>query len=143
MIKEILINDAFGKEIPPDHSCIMTLDGYESCELQCPYCFQMNNPEWAKNILIKTNILSVLTEKLQHNEGIESNEIFIGNQSDPYMPLEESYQLTRGMLELLCDKNYTIYIVTKSDSRLILRDLDILTKFKKPATIILGLSHIN
>lgn len=140
MIKEITVDNAFDKEIQPDNICVMTLDGYQGCQLQCPYCFQMNNKEWSKHILVRTNIVETLQTQLTQEQGI--NEIFIGSQSDPYMSLEKKYQLTKGLLELLCDKDYKVYIVTKSDNQLILRDKALLLSFKVPVTIIMGLANI-
>lgn len=118
----------------------MTLDGYQGCQFQCPYCFQMNNKEWEKNIFVRTNIVEVLERELEQASDIK--QIFIGSQSDPYMPIEEEYELTRGILEVLRDRDYEVYIVTKAINKLILRDKELLMRFKVPVTIIMGLAHI-
>ena len=141
MIKEITVEKAFDIEMPPDGSRLMTLDGYQGCQLQCPYCFQMNNKEWCNNILIRTNIVQALKKELAETTNLK--EIFVGSQSDPYMPLEEEYKLTRSLLEFLEDKDYKIYITTKANNRLILRDKELLKSFKKPVTIVMGLANIN
>lgn len=100
----------------------------------------MNNKEWSKHILVRTNIVERLEKELAKRQHIK--EIFIGSQSDPYMPLEEEYCLTRNLLEFLADKDYNIYMTTKATNRLILRDIELLKAFKVPITIIMGLSHI-
>ena len=104
MIKEVKVKNAFDKEFPPNHEPLLTLDGYQGCQLQCLYCFQMDSKEWCKDILVRTNIVEVLKEELEKQPDIE--EIFLGSQSDPYMPLEEKYQLTRKLLLFLKDKDY-------------------------------------
>lgn len=142
-MKEIKISNAFGKEMQPDNTFVITLDGYDGCQLQCPYCFQMKNSEWSKEILIRVNIAEVLDKQIKENQSIQKGtDLFIGSLSDPYMQLEETYQLTREMLEVLWDKEYSVHIVTKADNRLILRDLDLFKRFRIPIKILLGLSNL-
>lgn len=142
MNKEIMITDAFEKEWQPDGSFVDMLDGYNGCQLQCPYCFHKDNPEWSKGIFIRKNIADVLEQQIQNGIDKKAGELFIGSLSDPYMPLEEEYQLTRKMLRVLCDKDYDVRITTKSDNRLILRDAELLKQFKRPVRILMGLSNI-
>jgi len=142
-MKEIKISNAFGKEMQPDNTFVITLDGYDGCQLQCPYCFQMKNSEWSKEIFIRVNIAEVLDKQIKENQSIQKGtDLFIGSLSDPYMQLEETYQLTREMLEVLWDKEYSVHIVTKADNRLILRDLDLFKRFRNPIKILLGLSNL-
>ena len=141
MIKEVQVKNAFDKEFPPDQQVLLTLDGYQGCQLQCPYCFQMDSKEWCKGILVRMNIVEVLKEELEKQPDIK--EIFLGSQSDPYMPLEKKYQLTRKLLLFLKDKDYKTYLTTKSSNGLILRDKEILKQFKKPITIVMGLAGID
>lgn len=109
MIKEIMITNAFGEERQPDGTYVDMLDGYDGCQLQCPYCFQMNNKEWSKDILVRTNIADILEKQIKNGKSRKKmGDLFIGSLSDPYMPMEEKYQLTRSMLEVLCDKDYDV-----------------------------------
>lgn len=141
MIKEIQVKNAFDKEVTPDGQSLLTLDGYQGCQLQCPYCFQMDQKEWGKAILVRTNIVEVLEEAFEKQPDIK--EIFLGSQSDPYMPLEETYELTRSLLLYLKDKACKVYLTTKAGNALILRDKEILKTFKKHITIIMGLAGID
>ncbi len=50
--------------------------------------------------------------------------IGLGLNEDAYMPIEKQYRLTREVLELIKEFNYSAFILTKSD--LIIRDLDLL-----------------
>ena len=65
MFKEVEISNALEKEIQPDNTTVISIDAYDGCQLQCPYCFQMNNKEWSRNIQIRTNIADVLKNELQ------------------------------------------------------------------------------
>lgn len=141
MIKEVEVRTALEEETQPDGSAVISIDAYKGCQLQCPYCFQMNNEEWSHNIQIRTNIAEVLKEELQSLKD-PNTELFVGSLSDPYMDMEKEYGLTRKILEVLKDTTYRVYITTKSVSGLILRDLELLKSFKTKPVILLGLSHI-
>lgn len=141
MFKEIQVQYALEKEIQPDNTSVISIDAYDGCQLQCPYCFQMDNKEWSRNIYIRTNIADVLKKELQglKNQG---KELYIGSLSDPYMDIEKEYKLTRSILEVLKDTNHKVFITSKSVNGLILRDLDLFQTFKIKPVILLGLSHI-
>ena len=51
--------------------------------------------------------------------------ICVGSRSDPYMPLEREYRLTHECLRLLNDHTVPVTIATKSDTEMILADLDL------------------
>ncbi|PJI07508.1 MULTISPECIES: SPL family radical SAM protein [Clostridium] len=140
MIKEILVTNAFEKEIQPDGSKVDIIDSYVGCQLQCPYCFQMNDINWSKDIIVRKNIADILKDQLKKKG---SGDVYIGSLSDPYMPLEDEYHLTRKCIHVLSSSDMNVYITTKSDNELILRDLDLLKSFKNPVTILLGLSNLN
>lgn len=63
MVREVVVKEAFGKELQPDGTSVVTLDGYEGCQLQCPYCFQFNQKDWGQEIRVRTNIGEVWTDK--------------------------------------------------------------------------------
>lgn len=113
MFKKIEINNALEREIQPDGSSVTTIDAYDGCSIQCPYCFQMNNKEWLRDINIRTNIADVLKEQLQPLES-QNTELYIGSLSDPYMDIEKDYKLTHSILEIFKDKNFQILITTKA-----------------------------
>lgn len=140
MLRETNILNAFTSEVQPDGSSIAIIDPYIGCQLQCPYCFQMNDLNWCKDIFVNINIASILEQQIKEKEGAD---LYIGSKCDPYMQLEEKYTLTRKCLEILCNYDSHIYITTKSDNQLILRDFDLFKRFKNNITILLGLSNIN
>jgi DNA repair photolyase len=53
--------------------------------------------------------------------------VYISSITDAYQPVEKRYELTRKSLELLLRRQFPVNIQTKSN--LVLRDLDIITKF--------------
>ncbi len=142
MFQEIQVKTALEYEIQPDNASVITIDAYNGCQIQCPYCFQMDNSEWSKKIYIRTNIADALKEDLRGLKDAKT-ELYIGSLSDPYMDIEKEYMLTRNVLDVLKDTPHPVFITTKAVNGLILRDLDLLKSFSTKPEIILGLSHIN
>lgn len=141
MFKKMEINNALEKEKQPDGSSVMTIDAYDGCSIQYPYCFQMNNKEWSRDIYIRTNITDVLQDQLLSLES-QNTELYIGSLSDPYMDIEKEYKLTHSILGILKDRDLRVLITTIAVNGLILRDLEVLRAFKIPPIVSIGLSHI-
>ncbi|MFH1648266.1 MAG: radical SAM protein [Patescibacteria group bacterium] len=111
-----------------------SINPYVGCEHNCVYCyarfmkrFTNHTEPWGNFTDVKTNAPKIL-EKQLHLKKYREGPIFIGTVTDPYQPLEEKYKLTRKLLEILLPYNAPVSILTKSD--LVLRDLDLLKKFK-------------
>ena len=141
MIKEITISDPITYEEQPDGGITPIIDPYDGCQLHCPYCWQLSDENWNKNIYVHTNIADLLYNRLK--TWAKSETIYLGSRCDPYMQLEEEYGLTRKCLSVLNDLSISTMITTKADNNLILRDMDILTNFSADITILMGMSHIN
>ena len=100
---------------------------YRGCMHRCIYCdsrsecYQVNN--FDHDIEVKVNAIDLLRKELASKK--DKLVIGFGAMSDPYIPIEKEYQLTRKALELLKEFNQGAFILTKSD--LVLRDLDLLT----------------
>ena len=99
---------------------------YRGCQHGCIYCdsrslcYQMNHP--FEDIEVKENALPLL-EKALKAKGKKCM-IGTGAMSDPYIPLEERLNLTRGALVLIRRYGFGVAIQTKSPR--ILRDLELL-----------------
>ena len=111
-----------------------SINPYVGCEHNCVYCyarfmkrFTNHTEPWGNFVDVKVNAPEIL-EKQLHSDKYKEGPIFIGTVTDPYQPLEEKYKLTRKLLEILLPYNAPVSILTKSD--LVLRDLDLLKKFK-------------
>jgi DNA repair photolyase len=76
---------------------------------------------WGEVVEVKVNIVTALKKELAKGH---SGVYGIGTVTDPYQPLEEKYELTRGCLRLLRRAGAEVSILTKSS--LVLRDLDLL-----------------
>ncbi len=140
MIREITTEVAFTSESQPDGGRTTIIDPYDGCQLRCPYCFQREDADWNRNLLVKTDIAERLAAQLPGRPAGEA--FYIGSRCDPYMPLERRFRLTRKCLQVLRTEDHPVFVCTKSDNGLVLQDLDLFTSFRTPATILLGLSHI-
>lgn len=99
---------------------------YRGCTHGCIYCdsrsrcYKMDHN--FEDIEVKAHALDILDAQLSRRK--KPAVISTGAMGDPYIPLEESLQLTRGCLELIARHRFALAIQTKSSR--ILRDLDIL-----------------
>jgi len=102
------------------------LNPYRGCAHSCAYCyaqdvtrFETERP-WGSIIEVKVNIVQRLKRELERGLGVVYG---VGTVTDPYQPLEERYQLTRGCLSMLKRYGAQASVLTKSD--LVTRDLDL------------------
>ena len=99
---------------------------FRGCQHGCIYCdarsdcYQMNHV--FEDIEVKENALQLLERALKTKR--KPCMIGFGAMSDPYIPLEQELQMTRGALELIEKYGFGVAIQTKSST--ILRDLDLL-----------------
>jgi DNA repair photolyase len=104
------------------------LNPYIGCIHQCQYCYSpgilhLQNSEWENMVQVKRNLPLVLSKELKQKK---PGTIGLSTVTDPYQPIEKTYQITRYCLEVLSRKNFPICIQTKSD--LILRDKVLIKK---------------
>jgi DNA repair photolyase len=96
-----------------------SIDPYQNCEFGCLYC----DSSIDKTIFVKTNSADLLKKELKK---ITKGVIIVGSVNDPYQNAEKNFKITRSLLEIIKQKNFSCHILTKSD--LILRDIKILTE---------------
>lgn len=98
-------------------------DTYAGCEHQCHYCYAQNRPEldWENEIGIIPDLKKKLGGELSR---LPPQRIYIGMKTDPYQPLEKECRQTRGALEALSERGFSVSLLTKSD--LVIRDIDLL-----------------
>jgi DNA repair photolyase len=108
------------------------INPYVGCEHGCRYCyatfmkrFTGHMEPWGEFVDVKVNAPSVLRRQLQR---AKPGAVLVGTVTDPYQPLEEKYQVTRGCLEALAQVRFPVNILTRSP--LCLRDLDLFTTFR-------------
>ena len=130
-IKEIIAKHILTKSNLPDSEFV--INPYTGCAHSCIYCYARfmkrftNHPEeWGKFVDVKINAPELVDKDMAKYKG---EFITIGSVTDPYNPAESKYKITRQILEKFLSYQPEFDILTKSN--LILRDLDLLKKFKK------------
>jgi len=126
-IKEVSCKTALSKSLLPglDYS----LNPYYGCQHGCVYCYAPNvlkieREKWGKFVNIRRNMPKVLSKELRKKE---KGVVGISTVTDPYQPLEKKFKLTRYCLQELLKYDFPICVQTKSD--LVLRDVDLISKF--------------
>lgn len=120
----------------PDVGFEFSVNCYRGCIHGCTYCFARPYHEFLgygagtdfeTKIVVKINAPLLLREELRRTrQKIDS--LNFSFTTDPYLPLEASYELTRKCLEVCRDFRVPVGIVTKSP--LVTRDIDILSQMK-------------
>jgi len=128
-IREILAKTILSKSKIFD----WTINPYIGCQYGCTYCyarfikrFTGHKEEWGEFIDVKINVPKMLEKEIKKKE---KGNVWISGICDPYQPIEGKYQLTRKCLEILLKYQWSVTIQTKSP--LVLKDLDLLKKFKE------------
>lgn len=110
--------------------CDYCINPYIGCGHKCAYCYAKfmakysNHTEpWGDFVDVKINAREILHRELNKKRR-PTGEVLIGSVTDAYQPIENRYQVTRGILEELVNSDLTVSILTKSN--LILRDIDII-----------------
>jgi len=101
---------------------------YRGCQHGCIYCDSRSecyHVDDFDNVAVKVNAPQLLREELARKRNRRAV-IGTGAMSDPYIPLELEYKLTRQCLEIIAERRFPVNIWTKSN--LILRDIDVLER---------------
>lgn len=113
-----------------------TVNCYRGCIHGCTYCFARRYHEFLgygagtdfeTKIVVKPNAPQVLREELKKTRQ-KMPHVDFSFATDPYLPLEASYELTRRCLEVCAEFGVPVGVITKSP--LVTRDIDVLTKLK-------------
>lgn len=117
------------------------INPYGGCSHACIYCyarfmkrFSGHEEPWGKYVDVKINASELVPPAPEGLPGLEpaspltGRRIFMSSVTDPYLPQERTYKLTRAILERLVPHQPSLGIQTKS--ALITRDIDILTRFR-------------
>src|SRR5258705_12555306 len=87
-----------------------------------------------EGLAVKSNALEIVEKQLaaKAKKG-QYGFVALGSATDAYMPYEEKWKLTEGMLKLLLKYRFPVFISTKST--LILRDIELLKQIDKTAIL--------
>lgn len=113
----------------------LAINPYVGCSHACVYCyarfikrFTGHKEPWGLFVDARENIAEVLKKQMQSPK-FKGEVIYIGTVTDPYQPIEAECQLTRKVLEVLANYDNPVSILTKSS--LVIRDIELLKKFKR------------
>ncbi len=116
----------------PDVGMSYSMNPYAGCEHGCIYCYARNVHEYwgysagldfEQKILVKKNAPKLLRKFLLHPKW-DATPIMLSGNTDCYQPAEQTYRLTRGLLEVCNEFNQPVGILTKNSW--ILKDKDVL-----------------
>ena len=125
----------------PDVAFDHSINCYRGCIHGCTYCFSRPTHEYLdfgagtdfeRKIVVKVRAPELLRKELM-KPSWKGDEIVFSFTSDPYVPLEANYKLTRACLEICAEFCNPVAIVTKS--ALIRRDIDVLQKLSREASV--------
>lgn len=127
MIKEVKAKSLLSHSTEPDtwFGIKYNMNLYRGCQHQCIYCdsrsecYQIAN---FNDIEVKVNAIELLQKEIMSKR--VRGTIGTGSMSDPYLPLEKKYKLTREALKVIRNSNFPIHIITKGN--LVVRDVDLL-----------------
>ncbi|MFN2452799.1 MAG: radical SAM protein [Pyrinomonadaceae bacterium] len=123
----------------PDVGFEYSVNCYRGCTHACSYCFARPTHEYLgfgagtdfeRKIVAKVRAPELLREAFM-KPSWKGDELAFSFTSDPYLPLETHYQLTRKCLEVCLEFRNPVSIVTKS--ALVRRDIDLLRELSGQA----------
>lgn len=136
VFEEVATKSIINKTNMPGMGIRYTVNCYRGCIHACTYCFARRYHEFLgygagtdfeTKIVAKINAPQILREELKRTREKISHLEF-SFTTDPYLPLEANYELTRKCLAVCRDFRMPVAVITKSP--LITRDLDVLTELK-------------
>ncbi|OLS46674.1 radical SAM protein [Rhodovulum sulfidophilum] len=137
---------AITRNSSPDVPFDRSVNPYRGCEHGCIYCFARPSHAWLglspgldfeSRLIARPEAPRVLAEELSRR-GYRPATLAIGTNTDPYQPIERSYRVMRGLLEVLRDFRHPVAVVTKG--ALIERDLDLLAELAELELVRVGIS---
>jgi DNA repair photolyase len=125
----------------PDVGFSWSVNPYRGCFHSCAYCYARPTHEYLglgagtdfdRKITVKPEAPRLLKEAFERPSWKGELIVFSG-VTDCYQPLEASYRLTRGCLEVCAEYRNPVGIITKA--ALIERDLDVLQRLQREARV--------
>lgn len=117
---------------------------YSGCAFNCLYCY-IRGSKYGENLAdklsVKENGLEVFEKQLQRRaKKGEYGFIVLSSITDPYLEIEETYELTRSALKIILKYKFPVHIITKST--LVERDFNLLKQINEEAILPDDLSHL-
>jgi DNA repair photolyase len=124
----------------PDVGFKYSVNLIRGCSHACTYCFSRPTHEYLgfgagtdfeRKFVVKVRAPELLRKELMRPSW-KGEELVFSFTSDPYVPLEAHYKLTRRCLEVCLEFRNPVSIVTKS--ALVRRDIDVLAELQRQAS---------
>lgn len=121
----------------PDIPFTYSINPYRGCEHGCVYCYARPTHEYyglsagldfETQIMVKRDAARLLRKELM-KPSWKGETINLSGNTDCYQPIERKLQITRQLLEVMAEFRQPVGIITKS--RLVTRDIDLLTELAK------------
>ncbi len=121
----------------PDLPFDRSVNAYRGCEHGCVYCYARPSHayhdlspglDFESKLFAKPGAAALLRKTLA-KAGYKPATIAIGTNTDPYQPIERTYRITRGILQVCLETRHPIVITTKSAR--VLDDIDLLVDLAK------------
>lgn len=114
-----------------------TINPFSSCAFNCLYCYIRGSKygqNLADHVSVKENAIALADKQLaiRARKG-EFGFVVLASATDPYLPLEKKYEITRGLLQVLLKHKFPVHIITKGE--LVTRDLDLLNQISQQAIL--------
>lgn len=117
------------------------LNPYAGCMIGCPYCYVDDRADlsraldgqprhaWGRWVDVKVDAPEVLRREVRHLPPgpVRMSPIL----TDPYQPLERTYRITRGCLEVLLEAGFSPVVLTRGAR--VVEDIDLLARFERAA----------
>jgi DNA repair photolyase len=125
----------------PDVGFRYSINPYRGCQHACAYCYARPTHEYLsfgsgtdfdRKIVVKPHAPELLRRAFAKRSWMGELVVFSGN-TDCYQPLEATYRLTRGCLEVCLEHRNPVAIITKAP--LIERDIDLLVQLNERARV--------
>jgi len=109
-----------------------TCNPYIGCTFSCGYCYAAFLPQnrrpredWGRWLEAKVNAVA-----LAHKQApkVAGQAVYLSSVTDPYVPVERSLCLTRGILEEMAEHQPRLVVQTRGP--LVVRDIDVLSRFR-------------
>ena len=139
MAREVLVKSVLNKTKRHDSWFLSqyTINPFSACAFNCLFCYIRGSrygTHMEEKVSVKANLLPVLEKELKRRA--DKNEygfIVVSSATDPYLQIEEKYELTRRVLELILKFRFPVHIITRSP--LVLRDVDLLHQINANAIL--------
>lgn len=131
----------------PDVGFECSVNCYRGCTHACTYCFSRPTHEYLgfgagtdfeRKIVVKVRAPELLRQELMKPSWKGDQQIAFSFTSDPYLPLEAYYELTRQCLQVCLEFRQPVSIITKS--ALVQRDKDLLCELAEHAACSVNLT---